>query len=144
MYHGSVLHMFFPMVQAGIIKASDLVGYRRTPVYIKDAMHIPPPFESVADTMDTLFNLLQKEENGAARAVLGHYFFVFIHPYMDGNGRLARFLMNLMFVSAGYPWTIIRVNERTEYMRSLDSAATDKDIKPFTRFLIKEMKTISN
>jgi Fic family protein len=36
------------------------------------------------------------------RAALGHFLFVYIHPYMDGNGRLARFLMNLMLVDAGY------------------------------------------
>lgn len=136
--------LFMPMVQAGIIKASDLVGYRRNPVYIKDAMHIPPPYEFVVDTMETLFDLLQKEENGAVRAVLGHYFFVYIHPYMDGNGRLARFLMNLMLVSAGYPWTILRVTERTEYMKSLDLVATDKDIKHFTRFILQEMESPLN
>jgi hypothetical protein len=131
--------LFYPLVHAGILKASDLVGYRRSPVYIKDAMHIPPPFESVVDAMETLFDLLQKEDNGAVRAVLGHYFFVYIHPYMDGNGRLARFLMNLMLVSAGYPWTIIHVTDRTEYMKSLDFVATDKDIKPFTEFIVRQM-----
>jgi Fic family protein len=107
-------------------------------------MHIPPPYESVVDTMETLFNLLQNEENGAVRAVLGHYFFVYIHPYMDGNGRLARFLMNLMLVSAGYPWTILRVTERTEYIKSLDLVATDKDIKPFTGFILREMESSLN
>ncbi|HPQ52775.1 MAG TPA: Fic family protein, partial [Spirochaetota bacterium] len=116
------------------------VGYRRNPVYIKDAMHIPPPYESVVDAMETFFELLKGEKNGAVRAVLGHYFFVYIHPYMDGNGRIARFLMNLMLVSSGYPWTIIRVTERIEYMKSLDFAATDKDIKPFTGIIIKEME----
>ncbi len=131
--------LFFPMIQAGILKTSDLVGYRRNPVFIKDAVHIPPPYESVVDAMETLFDLLQNEESGAVRAVLGHYFFVYIHPYMDGNGRLARFLMNLMLVSSGYPWTIIRVTERTEYMKSLDLVAADNDIKPFTGFIIREM-----
>ena len=42
---------------------------------------IPPPYDSVVDTMETLFKLLIDEENGAVRAVLGHYFFVYIHPY---------------------------------------------------------------
>lgn len=132
--------LLYPLVQAGILKASDLAGYRRSPVYIKDAIHIPPPYESVVDAMETLFDLLQKEENGAVRAVLGHYFFVYIHPYMDGNGRLARFLMNLMLVSAGYPWTIIHVTDRAEYMKSLDTVAADNDIKPFTEFIVRQMK----
>ena len=132
--------LFYPLIHSGKLKPADIVGYRRNPVYIKDAMHIPPPYESVVDSMDTLFDLLLKEENGAVRAVLGHYFFVYIHPYMDGNGRLARFLMNYMLVTAGYPWTIVRVTERTGYMKSLDLVATDKDIKPFTGFIAGEMK----
>jgi len=131
--------LFYPMVQSGILRSTDLVGYRRNQVYIKDALHIPPPYESLIDAMDTLFDLLQKEESGAVRALLGHYFFVYIHPYMDGNGRLARFLMNLMLVTAGYPWTIIRVTERAGYMKSLDLVAREKDIRPFTRFIIQEM-----
>ena len=122
------------------MKPADLVGYRRNPVYIKNAMHIPPPHDAVVDSMETLFQLLDEENSGVVRAVLGHYFFVFIHPYMDGNGRLARFLMNLMLVYAGYPWTIIKVSERTEYMKALDFVATDRDIKPFTELIIKEMK----
>lgn len=59
---------------------------------------------------------------------------------MDGNGRLARFLMNLKLVSAGYPWTIIRVTERSEYMNTLDVVVTDVGIKSFTGFIVKEMK----
>ena len=131
--------LFFPMIQTGILKPADLTGYRRNPVYIRNAMHIPPPYDAVVDSMDTLFQLLEDEENGAVRSVLGHYFFVFIHPYMDGNGRLARFLMNMMLVTSGYPWTIIKVSERTEYMKALDLVAADKDIKPFTNLIIKEM-----
>ena len=51
--------------------------------------------------METLFECLKNETHPAVRAVLGHYVFVYIHPYMDGNGRLGRFLMNTMFVSGG-------------------------------------------
>ena len=61
--------------------------------------------------------------------------FVFIHPYMDGNGRLARFLMNAMLASGGYPWTVIPLTRRTEYMQSLEAASVNGDIVPFARFL---------
>jgi len=40
------------------------------------------------------------------RAVLGHWLFGYIHPYPDGNGRMARFLMNVVLASGGYSWTI--------------------------------------
>jgi len=61
--------------------------------------------------------------------------FVYIHPYMDGNGRMGRFLMNVMLAGGGYPWTVIPVKRRTEYMDALEAASTESDIEPFTRLL---------
>ena len=88
--------MFAPGVTAGIHKPADLAGYRNGPVYIRGSMHVPPNSEAVRDGMSTLFELLEEEELASVRTVLGHFIFVYIHPYMDGNGRMARFLMNTM------------------------------------------------
>jgi Fic family protein len=85
--------------------------------------------------MPELFDLLRKEENAAVRSVLGHFVFVFIHPYMDGNGRMGRFLMNVMLASGGYPWTVIPVEERDRYMKALETASVEQDIQPFAAFL---------
>jgi Fic family protein len=85
--------------------------------------------------MPAFFDLLGDEPEASVRVVLGHFFFVYIHPYMDGNGRIGRFLMNTMMASGGYPWTIIPVEKRAEYMAALESASVDKDIRPFTVFL---------
>jgi Fic family protein len=71
----------------------------------------------------------------SVRAVLGHWLFGYIHPYPDGNGRMARFLMNVMLASGGYPWTVIRVEDRNAYLTALDRASIDVDISPFSRFL---------
>jgi Fic family protein len=60
----------------------------------------------------------------------------YIHPHMDGNGRMARFLMKVMLASGGYPWTVIRVEDRDDYLHALDSASIDGDIKPFAQFII--------
>ena len=79
--------------------------------------------------------LLQEEKEASVRAVLGHFVFVFIHPYMDGNGRMGRFLMNAMLASGGYPWTVIPVEVRDEYMQALESASVDQDIEPLANFL---------
>jgi Fic family protein len=89
--------------------------------------------------MPTLFDLLESETEAAVRAVLGHWLFGFIHPYMDGNGRMARFLMNTMLASGGYPWTVVRVEDRGRYLHSLDSASIDLNIEPFTTLLAERM-----
>jgi len=54
---------------------------------------------------------------------------------MDGNGRMGRFLMNLMMAAGGYPWTVIPVTERNPYMAALEKASVGEDIKPFADFL---------
>lgn len=132
-------HLFSPSVQAGLLKTSDLAGYRNGQVYIRNSRHIPLPPHAVADAMESLFELLKKEKHAAVRAVLGHFFFVYIHPYMDGNGRIGRFLMNLMWVSGGYPWTLIRVEHRKDYMNALEQASVHGDITAFARFILSEI-----
>ncbi len=131
--------LFAPSVEAGILAAADLAGYRNGPVYIRGAMHVPPPHEAVREMMPALFDLLRAEQHAGVRAVLGHFCFVFIHPYMDGNGRIGRFLMNAMMASGGYPWTIVRVEWRDEYMAVLDAASARGDIVPLTRFLARAL-----
>ena len=59
-------------------------------------MYTPPPRIAVRDLMPLLFELLTEEQDPAVRVVLGHFVLVYIHPYMDGNGRMGRFLMNVM------------------------------------------------
>ena len=127
--------MFAPGVAAGIHKPGDLAGYRRNLVFIRRSRHVPPSFEAVPDAMPMLFDLLQDEENAAVRVVLGHFFFVYIHPYMDGNGRMGRFLMNAMLASGGYPWTVVPLAKRAEYMEALEQASVAQNVEPFARLL---------
>ena len=72
--------LFAPSVSAGLIAASDLAGYRNQPVYIRKSIHVPPRYEAVRDLMPAFFTLLKDEKEPAVRAVLGHFFFVYIHP----------------------------------------------------------------
>lgn len=127
--------MFAPGVTAGIHKPADLAGYRNGQVFIRRSMHVPPSKETVRDAMPVLFDLLREEESPAVRVVLGHFFFVYIHPYMDGNGRVGRFLMNAMLASGGYPWTVVPLNRRNEYMAALEQASTEQNIEAFANFL---------
>ena len=127
--------LFDPSVAAGILKASDLAGYRNHQVYIGNSQHVPLSVDAMRDAMPVLFELLEGEPEASVRAVLGHFVFVFIHPYMDGNGRMGRFLMNAMLVSGGYPWTVIPVERRDDYMQALEKASAEQDITPFTNFI---------
>jgi Fic family protein len=113
----------------------DLAGFRNQQVFIRGSKHIPLNNDAVRETMPVLFELLREEPAASVRAVLGHFVFVFIHPYPDGNGRIGRLLMNAMLASGGYPWTVIPVEERDTYMKALESASVGQDIRPFTEFL---------
>lgn len=136
--HGSwYRELFAPSVAAGLLRPGDLAGYRSGQVYIRGSMHVPMKRESVPDSMAALFELLTNEENAAVRVVLGHFFFVYIHPYTDGNGRIGRFLMNVMLAAGGYPWTVIPVDIREQYMDALEMASVRQDIRPFARLINK-------
>ena len=133
--------MFAPSVTAGLVRPADLAGYRNDQVYIRRSMHVPPRREAVRDMMPAFFELLAGEAEPSVRVVLGHFVFVYIHPYMDGNGRMGRFLMNLMLASGGYPWTVIPLAQRDDYMTALEVASARQDIEPFTEFLAGLVET---
>jgi fido (protein-threonine AMPylation protein) len=132
--------LFQPFVTAGMLRAGELAGYRRNAVYLRTSRYVPPRWEAVRDAMAAYFDLLEKETEPAVRAVLGHWLFGYIHPYPDGNGRMARFLMNVMLASGGYPWTVIRLRDRKAYLAALDRASIDVDIKPFTTLLAQRVR----
>jgi hypothetical protein len=132
--------LFQPCVAAGLIEAGALAGYRNIPVYLRSSRYVPPRWEAVREAMPVLFDLLEKEKEPGVRAVLGHWLFGYIHPYPDGNGRMARFMMNVMLASGGYPWTVIRVRDRDAYLAALDRASIDLDIVPFTAFVAQRVR----
>jgi len=127
--------MFGPSVKAGLLRTADLAGYRNDQVYIRRSMHVPPRHEAVRDCLSAFFDLLRDEPEPSVRVVLGHFVFVYIHPYMDGNGRMGRFLMNVMLAGGGYPWTVVPLEKRDDYMDALEIASVEQDIVPFAFFL---------
>src|SRR5438094_192137 len=132
--------MFQPCVTAGLLEPGSLAGYRNIPVYLRGSRYVPPRWEAVREAMPAFFDLLEKEPEPSVRAVLGHWLFGYVHPYSDGNGRMARFLMNAMLASGGYPWTVIRIVDRKSYLSALDRASIEMDIHPFTTFIVRRVQ----
>jgi Fic/DOC family len=132
--------MFAPSVTAGLLRAADLAGYRNAPVYVRRSMDVPPNSEAVRDAMPVFFEMLSEESEPSARVVLGHFVFVYVHPYMDGNGRIGRFLMNVILAAGGYPWTVVPLERRDAYMAALEQASVRQNIVPFADFLAQLVK----
>lgn len=124
--------------------AVQLAGFRNQPIYIRNAMHVPPPHHALGDCMETLFQCMNDEANLAVKAVLAHWLIGFIHPYVDGNGRMARLAINALLVSSGYPWTIIHMKNKNIYLDALERASLYGDIKNFCCLIVEEMALCYN
>jgi len=129
--------LFTPSVEAGLVAADDLRGWRNGPVFIRDTFFVPPRPEKVQGMIEVLFEELGSIDpsRGTLRAILVHLWFVWIHPFPDGNGRVARFLMNAALLSGKLPWLTIRVDQRSDYFAGLKQAQLDDNYRPFGRFI---------
>jgi Fic family protein len=132
--------LFEPFVDAGILSAKNLISYRDHFIYLKTSRYVPPQKDLLPEAMSTLLDLIAEEPAASVRAVLGHWMFGYIHPFPDGNGRTARLLMNAMLASGGHPWTVVRVEDRDEYLRTLDEASIQGDIGPFADFIAERVR----
>jgi Fic family protein len=84
------------------------------------------------DAMDKfMMGLSQNMEHPILKAAFAHFEFVTIHPFIDGNGRTARLLMNLILLQHGYPPAIIRVKNRADYILALENAQIKQDLNGF-------------
>lgn len=133
-------HLFKPSADSGIIDYFDLVSYRTIPAFIRGTRYVPPAPEKLAELMESFERTINKVKNNVIRAILAHYFFVTIHPYVDGNGRTARLLMNYLLLTSGYRWTTIRAEQRKPYFDALAEGQLHEDIVPFGRFIVSLMR----
>ncbi|XP_026319620.1 adenosine monophosphate-protein transferase Fic isoform X3 [Hyposmocoma kahamanoa] len=108
--------------------------FRRTQVYVGG--HIPPGPTDIQKLMIQFLDWLNSEDaldlHPVRYAALAHYKLVYIHPFIDGNGRTSRLLMNLLLMQAGYPPVIIAKQHRHLYYQHLQTA-NEGDVRPFVR-----------
>jgi Fic family protein len=113
---------------------SDNAGqYRQQNVVIAGAEHLPPNYFKVPEAMADLIRQYQTHANlhPVELAARLHVDFVGIHPFVDGNGRTSRLLMNFELMRHGYLPIIIPVEQRLSYYEALDTAHTDKNYDLF-------------
>jgi len=112
--------------------------YRIENVFISGAKHIPPNYLEVPQEMQKLIVSYNKWNSlhPVIRACFLHGEFVKIHPFIDGNGRTARLLLNFELIKNGYPPIIIKNECRAEYYEALDKAHTTNDYSLFINIVM--------
>ncbi|XP_007525321.1 protein adenylyltransferase FICD [Erinaceus europaeus] len=126
----------------GYVDPVEAGRFRTTQVLV--GHHVPPHPLEVEKQMQEFIQWLNSEDamnlHPVEFAALAHYKLVYIHPFIDGNGRTSRLLMNLILMQAGYPPITIRKEQRAEYYHVLE-AANEGDVRPFIRFIAKCAET---
>lgn len=115
--------------------------YRTENVIISGASHIPPESVIVAELMEKLiyrYDEWKERYHPIIVAALLHAEFVKIHPFIDGNGRTARLLMNFEAMKNGYPPIIIRTEQRHSYYDALDKGAMTGNYTDFVKMVTKQ------
>ena len=108
--------------------------YRKAQVFIAGAKHTPPPHFLIQEKMEDLLNWYHHRGihlHPVERGAMLHAIFVGIHPFIDGNGRTSRLLLNLELMKNGFPPVIIKVENRLAYYEALDKAHTTEDYSDF-------------
>lgn len=113
--------------------------YRNTDVAITGATHTPPTPNEMYKQLKFFYDDLkinQEKLNPIEFAAWTHAEFVRIHPFIDGNGRTSRLIMNYQLMKNGFLPINIKVEDRLEYYNALDLYATKKDLTPFLNFIL--------
>ena len=119
--------------------------YRTENVIISGATHIPPESVIVPELMEKLiyrYDEWKEKYHPIVVASLLHAEFVKIHPFIDGNGRTARLLMNFEAMKNGYPPIIIKTEQRHSYYDALDKGAMTGDYTNFVKMVTKQAEEV--
>lgn len=117
--------------------------YRNINVLISGAEHRPVDHLNIPDKMSSFmqwYTSVGQALHPVERAAKVHVDFVGIHPFIDGNGRTSRLLMNLELMKNGFPPVVIKVEDRLAYYQTLDTAHVSNDYKPFIDLVIKAVE----
>lgn len=116
--------------------------YRDQQVFISGAVHVPPIPLLIQEKMEGLMKWYDgeaQELHPIERAAMLHVIFVGIHPFIDGNGRTSRLLLNLELMKAGFPPIVIKTENRLAYYNALDKAHITDDYIDFIELIKTEV-----
>ncbi|MBE1556979.1 Fic family protein [Sporosarcina limicola] len=116
--------------------------YRDQQVFISGALHVPPIPLLLQEKMEELITWhggIAQELHPVERAAMLHVIFVGIHPFIDGNGRTSRLLLNLDLMKTGFPPIVIKAENRLAYYNALDKAHTTGDHIDFIELIKNEV-----
>jgi Fic family protein len=115
--------------------------YRNVDISIKGSNHTPPSHLKVYDRMKKYFEVLNTPtQNLLEKIAYSHVQLAKIHPFLDGNGRCARLVLNYQLLKHGLAPIIIPYKERHRYFETLEAFKVKKDIKPFIEYLLEKEK----
>ncbi|MED3728366.1 Fic family protein [Priestia filamentosa] len=121
--------------------------YRDQQVFIAGAKHTPPAPYLIKEQMEQLIKWYEDEAqklHPVERGAMLHAIFVGIHPFIDGNGRTSRLLLNLELMKAGFPAVVIKVENRLAYYEALDKSHTTQNYHDFIQLIVKEVEDSLN
>lgn len=139
------------LTEADILKVHSLImqgidesagNYRTGQVRVAGANFLPPPPQRIRPMINELQAILKNNPDELKPIELAaylHHQLSYIHPFIDGNGRTARLLMNAQLLKYGYPFTIILKVDRPRYLRDL-SEADHGNTQPFTQFIARAVE----
>ena len=119
--------------------------YRNLQVLISGAKHVPPQPYLVQKEIESLFLWYNENKDKLHPVELSaemHERLVTIHPFIDGNGRTARLLMNLILLQNGFPIVILKgdIDSRLKYYSVLETAQVERNKEPFINFIIQNLE----
>ena len=110
--------------------------YRNVDISIKGSNHTPPSHIKVYDRMKKYFDTINQDGVELYEQIaFSHLQLAKIHPFLDGNGRCARLVLNYNLLKNGLKPIIIEANKKDEYFNHLEEFKVNKDISPFINFL---------
>lgn len=119
------------------LKEFECGNYRYDEVRIKGSTHIPPEAKEIENLMKNFLSKVENENNSIIKACDLHFYITEVHPFFDGNGRVARLTLNLMLRKDGYLPFLLKLEDRETYNQALENSSLNNP-NPFREWFVNK------